>query len=117
MKLWQRFTDALWNIAFSGIAFVLGLGSMFLGAAYLTPALVGPPVRGSRDGFSGFVEAVVLFGSLFFGLFIAMRTIALLSKHLVHPSTISRLDAKFEQSAASMPRPIRSALHLIKRWM
>ena len=111
----QDAVDKLWSLLFSLIIVVVGPGSMFLAAAYLTPALVGPPVDGSRHGAAQIVEFVTLFGGLFVGLLIAARICAFLTKRFVEAATSTRWDQQFQQSIASMPIPLRVAMQFISR--
>lgn len=91
---------------FCVVIVVLGPGFMLLGALATHPIL-GNPVNGSYHGAAAAVEFVFLFGGLFVGLFLACKFIGLITRHFVDRPTYERWQAKFMESLAGMPSPLR----------
>src|SRR5687768_7099048 len=115
MTMSQSAIDKLWSVLFGLIVVVVGPGCMFLAAAYLTPALVGPPIGGSRHGIAALVEFVALFCGLFVGLFVATQIIASLTRRYADAATQARWEQDFQQSIASAPAPLRHFMQFINR--
>ncbi|MFC3814936.1 hypothetical protein [Lysobacter sp. GCM10012299] len=105
-------TDKLWSFGFCVIVIVCGPGAMFLGAL-ATSAMIGNPVGGSYHGTDQVVEFFMLFGSLFLGMFLAARSIALLKRCFIDVDTCRRWQAQFEQSIAAWPAPLQRLFKII----
>jgi hypothetical protein len=110
----EYITDRLWSFGFCVIAIVCGPGAMFLGAL-ATSAMLGNPVGGSYHGANKVIEFLMLFGSLFLGLFLAARTIGLLKRCFVDVHTCRRWQVEFEQGIAEWPAPLQRFFKFIDR--
>jgi hypothetical protein len=114
MKISANVTDKLWSAVFCLIVIVAGPGSMFLGAL-ATNVMLGPPMGGSYHGAKAVTEFVLLFGSLFVGLFLACKLIVVLTRHFAAPDSYQRWQKQFEQSISEWPAPTQRLFRFFNR--
>jgi len=84
-------------------------GSMFLAAAFLTPAVLGSPNSVPRHGLEAFVEFALLFGGMGVGMLVALLVFFFLTRRFLGAEARQRWQLQFEGGAASMS-PLHRAL-------
>ena len=109
-------SDIGWCLLFIALFLPLMGGSMFIGAAYLTPAVLGTPNSVPRQGVEKLVEFGFLFGSMAFGMCIAIIIFCFLTRQYLSVESYERWVRQFESGATKFSRAqLALGRYLLKR--
>jgi hypothetical protein len=99
--------DIAWSIAMVALMMLLGLGAMMIAAAFVTPAVLPPPVGSLRHGMDAVIEPLIFLGGLVIGEFIALLLISSITRRFLDPGVHERWVLQFENGKANVSPLLR----------